>query len=220
VLVVWDRLFGTYAPERERPVYGVTKPLRSFNPVWAQAQPWGEVASKARALRGLDRLRIWWRAPDWSPAGPARIPSEDEVQARPRFDQPVSARIRSYALVQFAPLIAATFLLLLWVDAVRPATLAVCASLVFWTLLSVGGLLDGRRWAVPVEVARLAAVAVALVWLAPLPGGWRISAIAAPAVLGMAVWLLAEPRSRPGPALPGGREQPAVNAGAEHAPGR
>ena len=31
-LVVWDRLFGTYAEEIEQPVYGITKPLASFDP--------------------------------------------------------------------------------------------------------------------------------------------------------------------------------------------
>jgi sterol desaturase/sphingolipid hydroxylase (fatty acid hydroxylase superfamily) len=220
VLVVWDRLFGTYASERERPVYGVTKPIGSFNPLWAQAQPWSEVVSKARALGGLDRLRIWWKPPDWSAAGPVRLPSEEEVQARPRFELPTPPRIRAYAFVQFAPLIAATFLLLLWGDGVRPATLAVCASLVFGTLLSVGGLLDGRAWAVPAEVARLAAVAVALVAFAPLPGGWRASAIAVPAVLGMAVWLLAEARSRAAVTQGDVEDRRTVNRGAEHVPGR
>ncbi len=220
VLVVWDRLFGTYAPERERPVYGVTKPMQSFNPLWAQAQPWSEVAAKARALRGLDLLRVWWKPPDWTPAGPVPLPSEDEVQARPRFERPVPPRIRLYAFLQFAPLVAATFLLLLWGDGARPATLAICASLMFGTLLSVGGLLDGRAWAIPAELARLAAVAVALVATAPLPGGWRVTAIAVPAVLGMALWLLGEARSRRAAAQPDANQRPMVNPGAEHAPGR
>lgn len=220
VLVVWDRLFGTYAAERERPVYGVTKAIRSFNPAWAQAQPWAEVASRSRALRGLDRLRVWWKPPDWTPAGPVELPSEDEVQGRPRFEQPIPPRIRLYAFVQFAPLVAATFFLLLFADALRPATLVVCASLVFGTLVSLGGLLDGRPWAVPFEAVRLAAVAVALVWLAPLPGGWRVSAIAVPAVLGMAAWLLAEARTRPALTQAAIAEQPTVNPGAEHVSGR
>src|SRR4051812_7775689 len=35
-LMVWDRLFGTFEPETEAPVYGLTRPLASFNPVWSQ----------------------------------------------------------------------------------------------------------------------------------------------------------------------------------------
>jgi hypothetical protein len=32
-LIVWDRLFGTYAEEPEPPVYGITNPLGSFDPM-------------------------------------------------------------------------------------------------------------------------------------------------------------------------------------------
>jgi len=165
ILIVWDRLFGTFAEERERPVYGVTKPIRSFNPLWAQLQAWVEIARQGRRLGGLDRLRVWWRSPAWNPEG---LPTPDEaaLQAREKHRAPVSTGRAVYALVQFAPLVAATFLMLLWQWTAPLASLALAAGLVFWTLAAVGGLLDGRRWAVPVEAARLAAVAAALAfWL-------------------------------------------------------
>lgn len=34
-LIVWDRLFGSFQQEEEEPVYGITKPLADWNPVWA-----------------------------------------------------------------------------------------------------------------------------------------------------------------------------------------
>jgi len=33
VLIIWDRMFGTYAAEVEKPVYGITKPVKSLNPL-------------------------------------------------------------------------------------------------------------------------------------------------------------------------------------------
>ena len=33
-LIIWDRMFGTFEPEVEKPVYGITKPVNSFNPVY------------------------------------------------------------------------------------------------------------------------------------------------------------------------------------------
>jgi sterol desaturase/sphingolipid hydroxylase (fatty acid hydroxylase superfamily) len=206
VLIVWDRFFGTYEAERERPVYGVTTPLGSFNPAWAQLQPWVELVQRSRRLRGLDRWRVWWRSPAWSPEGTKR-PSEAEVQARPRFERPVAPGVRRYALVQFLPLIAATFLMLLADHGTDPALLALAALFVFWTLVTVGGLLDGARWAVPLEVARLAALAAALVAWAPRPP-WagRLPLAALPAALAMAVWLVVEAlrRAEPGAAQPEG----------------
>jgi sterol desaturase/sphingolipid hydroxylase (fatty acid hydroxylase superfamily) len=33
IFIVWDRLFGTFAPETERVVYGLTKDIQTFNPL-------------------------------------------------------------------------------------------------------------------------------------------------------------------------------------------
>ncbi|MEO1083199.1 MAG: sterol desaturase family protein, partial [Acidobacteriota bacterium] len=35
VFIVWDRLYGSFQEEEEEPTYGITKPLRSWNPLWA-----------------------------------------------------------------------------------------------------------------------------------------------------------------------------------------
>jgi sterol desaturase/sphingolipid hydroxylase (fatty acid hydroxylase superfamily) len=52
-LIVWDRLFGTYQAEEEEPVYGITKPLASWNPVWANLHYWAELLRSApHAPRG------------------------------------------------------------------------------------------------------------------------------------------------------------------------
>jgi len=32
-LIIWDRMFGTFTPEKERPTYGITKNVNSYNPV-------------------------------------------------------------------------------------------------------------------------------------------------------------------------------------------
>lgn len=33
ILIIWDRLFGTYQPEREQPVYGLTENIETNNPL-------------------------------------------------------------------------------------------------------------------------------------------------------------------------------------------
>jgi hypothetical protein len=164
ILIVWDRMFGTFAEERERPVYGTTKPLASFHPLWAQVAEWSVIAAKARALpRRRDRVAIWFRSPSWNPGG-APLPTEEEVQARPKhLGTPLSRSLQIYAFLQYVPLVAATFLILLWERTAPRAVLALAAALVFATLMSVGALLDGRPWARRAEAVRLAAVAAALV---------------------------------------------------------
>lgn len=35
-LIIWDRIFGTFEPESERVVYGLTHTVESFNPIYIQ----------------------------------------------------------------------------------------------------------------------------------------------------------------------------------------
>lgn len=43
VLIIWDKLFGSFVRETETPRYGILNPLRSYNPVWANAHGWVEM---------------------------------------------------------------------------------------------------------------------------------------------------------------------------------
>lgn len=41
--IIWDRIFGTFQEEQERPIYGITKPVNSFNPVYLVFHEWIDV---------------------------------------------------------------------------------------------------------------------------------------------------------------------------------
>ncbi len=43
VLIIWDRLFDSFTRETEAPRYGITKPLRSYNPLWINTHAWAEM---------------------------------------------------------------------------------------------------------------------------------------------------------------------------------
>jgi sterol desaturase/sphingolipid hydroxylase (fatty acid hydroxylase superfamily) len=68
ILIVWDRLFGTFEPERERVVYGLTKDIRTFNPLRIFSH---EIVAMfgdaARARSWGDRFRYVFRGPAWTP---------------------------------------------------------------------------------------------------------------------------------------------------------
>jgi sterol desaturase/sphingolipid hydroxylase (fatty acid hydroxylase superfamily) len=68
ILIVWDRLFGTFEPERAPVDYGLTKNIDSFS-LWTIA--FHEYAAIARDLRRAtsvgERARILFRGPAWRP---------------------------------------------------------------------------------------------------------------------------------------------------------
>ncbi|MCB9780581.1 MAG: sterol desaturase family protein [Alphaproteobacteria bacterium] len=70
ILVIWDRLFGTYEPETEPVDYGTVKPLTRFNPLWvAFDEPLAMLRDlwSRRTLRG--RLMAVFGPPGWSEDG-------------------------------------------------------------------------------------------------------------------------------------------------------
>lgn len=54
ILIIWDKLFGTFVPEEETVIYGITKPVNSFNPLKVTFSEWHdmfrEVTTKGLSL--------------------------------------------------------------------------------------------------------------------------------------------------------------------------
>jgi alkylglycerol monooxygenase len=160
VLIVWDRLFGTFAAEREPPRYGVTRPLRSFNALWAQVQPLAELAAWSRAAPSWrEALAVWLAPPERS------FPWVAQPAPAGSYDVVVGTGLRGYVLVNFALAVVATFALMMWGAALPRPLLVAGAVLVLVSVLSLGGLVERRRWARPLETLRLAAAVVLLLAL-------------------------------------------------------
>ena len=53
ILIIWDRLFGTFAEEKERVVYGITKPLGTVNPMVVFFHGLTRLWRKVQAASGL-----------------------------------------------------------------------------------------------------------------------------------------------------------------------
>jgi len=68
ILIIWDRLFGTFAPERFRPHYGLTKQVDTFNIVKLQFHEYASIIADVRgASRWRDRLGYVFGPPGWQP---------------------------------------------------------------------------------------------------------------------------------------------------------
>ena len=160
ILITWDRLFGSFEPEGERPVYGTTKPLRSLNPLWANLHYYGEIVRlSASARRWRDRLYAFVAHPAWRPDGePAAPLAADELRRRAghRHDVPASRGLRLYITAQTLLAIPATMLLLIHGKSLTGPQLLAGAALVAASAIAWAGLFERRAWAWPLELARVA----------------------------------------------------------------
>lgn len=195
-LIVWDRLFGTFVEERAEPVYGITKPLASWNPWWANFHYWVELAQLSReAPYAWDKIKLWFMPLGWTPRGlePRRYAVEITPADVLKYETPVPRGLASYVLLQFALTLALGFGLMTQADHGAPLTVLALPSLaVFWGLLNFGGLFEGRRWALVSEAARLLAVAIGTaLWVRSAP--WSGALLTLVALLGVAslAWLFA-----------------------------
>ncbi|UOB06306.1 lysoplasmalogenase family protein [[Acidovorax] ebreus] len=170
VLIVWDRLFGTFKDEdpREKCVYGTRGLLNSWDPLWANAQVYaGLLHDSWHASRWADKLRVWLKAPGWRPADVAqRFPKPAfHLHDMPLFDPPLSAPLRWFAGVQFVLLLAGVAAFLWQADGAPLATNAVWFATLLACQWALGAAMQGRigmGLALMIEAGALATATSAL----------------------------------------------------------
>ena len=68
ILIVWDRLFGTFEPEVRRIKYGLTKNIKTYNPLRIAYHEMADIARDVRSAGNMrDRLGYVLRRPGWKP---------------------------------------------------------------------------------------------------------------------------------------------------------
>jgi alkylglycerol monooxygenase len=187
ILILWDRLFGTFAQERddEPVVYGIRGALRSWNPLWANLHGYAQIAKGvAAAPRWADKLRLPFKPPGWVPAGTAGVSAKAGWDAArfERYEPPLPLTLATHALLQLAVLLAFSLHFLL----VAPQTSLVLgagyAVVLVLQLAALAGLTTRGSAAFGSEAARWLVGAVLLA-LSPLHGPawlvlWLVSGLA------------------------------------------
>lgn len=188
VFIVWDRLFGTFQEEddNEPVIFGVTTPLASWNPLWANLQFYAQLWHDAcHAERWADKLRIWFMPTGWRPADVARrFPQAKQDLSRFRkFEVPLGWPQQLYVVLQFAVYVALGSYLMEHVEQLSGAALLVGWGVMAFGLFVFGTALENRPWAFKLELVRLGLNVPAMV-LAGITGLWPITALVWVALFG------------------------------------
>jgi alkylglycerol monooxygenase len=166
ILMIWDRLFGSFVEESERCVYGTRSPLESWDPLWANLEVYADLARKSwHAGRWRDRLLVWLMPPGWQPAtasGPRWQKAPFELGRVRRYDPPMSRGTRWFVTAQFGAVLLGS-VLLLWFESSMTfpeiTAWSVAAVAVLWL---TGAVMQGRLRP-PVALAIEAAAVTLLV---------------------------------------------------------
>jgi hypothetical protein len=92
VLIIWDRLFGTFTPEQGTPEYGLTRDIGSFNPFIVALKTWVELFKKAVHSGSLKNAFLYFiKPPGWSHDGSTRTTRQlIEEYNRQHPEQPIT----------------------------------------------------------------------------------------------------------------------------------
>ncbi|MDE0786612.1 MAG: sterol desaturase family protein [Porticoccaceae bacterium] len=167
LLIVWDRLFGTFKEEDEQlqPIYGIRSPLNSWNPLWANIHIFISMARDAwLTARWSDKFRVLWARTGWRPADvAARYPAEkSDLNNFNKYDPQLRVKVNVGIIGQYfivsifhawgAQQASQLSTELLWATVIAQA----------YTLIVIGALLEGKQTAGFLENTRLLVLAAML----------------------------------------------------------
>lgn len=168
-LIIWDKMFGTFEPEDEEICYGITHPPRTWDPIFINFQYWKQLWDDAVAAPyWWDKIRLWFMPLGWRPRG---LRTEADVKKRIGYTRAEQIKyvskqfknIKPYILVQIGVGLAflmVTINLSLPLDYIHRGILSLG---IFMMIISWGGLLQAKSWALTLEVVRLLFMGISLV---------------------------------------------------------
>jgi alkylglycerol monooxygenase len=166
ILIVWDRLFGTFQPEEQHPTYGTTIPLRSYNPLWANVQHLARCWTLAKlATRWRDKLWVWFAHPAWLPEGVKDPAVKPDRSAYEKYNPYVPRPLKRYILLHFVLAGSAMGVVVFFEHSFSVLQLAAASAVMVAAFGAFLGLVEGKRWARPLELARLAGFVLVSHWL-------------------------------------------------------
>ena len=104
VFIIWDRMFGTYIPERPdiEPVYGTVKPLNSWNPIWANFQVFYQMVQDTIHTKKIsNKIKIWYSSTSWRPEDVIdNNPNPDPALFKQKYSPPLNKQQKIFGIIQ------------------------------------------------------------------------------------------------------------------------
>jgi sterol desaturase/sphingolipid hydroxylase (fatty acid hydroxylase superfamily) len=163
-LIIWDRMFGTFQPEEERPTYGITKPINSWNAAFANFSHYEEMAKDMKRIPSWsDKIKYMFKKPGWLPdyLGGYRAAPEVNKESYKKYETPSSLSLNLYVLFQYVLCLGGTSMFLFaqklpdGTDRFDLSEKAFIAVLITIVVVNCGVLFENRPWVRYLEWIRI-----------------------------------------------------------------
>ena len=168
MFIIWDKLFGTFAEEKEEAKYGLTKQLDSYSFVWQHFHYLVELWYVTKQQKGIfNKLKMIFGSPsDFDPEMRAIVEKKFLSKHRVRVR---SQKFRVYVVVQFTVMVIVLFLLLLLEHHTDLFLQIMAALFILITIINCGAILEQRRWVFFLELIRVFFVVITTFYYFPHP---------------------------------------------------
>lgn len=190
IFIFWDKLFGTFQQELDNvpPVYGVTRPVRTWNPVIINFQHlWLLIQDAWRTRSWAAKLKIWFMPTGWRPSDVAEtypVFGIKDVYHFDKYDPKLSLALQWWSWIQFAFTFTSMMYLFNMLDAIGFPGVWVYGGFLVLSIFSYSMLMDKNPHAWWVETLKSLAGLVLIyqqgdwfVLQTVFPGGsWAVAA--------------------------------------------
>jgi sterol desaturase/sphingolipid hydroxylase (fatty acid hydroxylase superfamily) len=193
IFIFWDKLFGTFQEEKPDvpPVYGITRPARTWNPIKINFQHlWLLISDAWRTKSWKDKFRIWLMPTGWRPADVAEkypVYKIDDVYHFDKYDTKGSTALHAWLWIQLVALLLFISYLFGNIAQIGSPGMFLYGAFIFLSVYSLTELMDRNRNAIYWEIIKNGFAAYLLI----AQGDWfGISAFAAWALYVVAAYLI------------------------------
>ncbi|KAJ8290631.1 hypothetical protein GJAV_G00015530 [Gymnothorax javanicus] len=159
-LIIWDRIFGTFAPEGDKVVYGLTKRINTFDAIYVQFHYYPYIWRMFWRAAGIkNKLSVILKGPSWRPGTPrlgdrTTVPKVTGKQVL--YNPPWPLVQQAYVILQFLLLLAVYTDIGALKLVLSQQTLLLLTGYIILTLTSFGLIIEQRAMAAVVEMFRCA----------------------------------------------------------------
>lgn len=157
-LIIWDKMFGTFQAEEERPTYGITKPVNSWNAVWANFSHYDGMIKDLKRIPVLsDKIKYLFKKPGWLPDYLGGYQAAPEVNGDhyKKYETPTPIKINYYVLFQYIICLSFTALFLFKQAQFSLLEKSMATVLISIWVVNCGVLFEQKRWVFIAEWLRI-----------------------------------------------------------------
>jgi alkylglycerol monooxygenase len=169
IFIFWDKLFGTFQEELPgvKPVYGITRPVRTWNPIKINFQHMWLLIKDAWLAKSIkDKLRIWFMPTGWRPADvQAKYPvyKIENVYNFEKYATKSSPVLTVWVWIQMIILLLLVSYLFGNIATIGSPGMFIYGGFVFIYVYAYSELMDGNKYAFAWEVLK-AIIGIAIIY--------------------------------------------------------